>query len=563
MQEKHSDSARALSPLRRPLAILIALSLGINDGLQAGSDPGAKPVIVDLYGGLTLTSYHPQSEEAITAYLDKCADYGVDQLSVNMFDVGAWSDLLAKNDPRCDELVTFAFKEAHKRGIKIYASIPIFGRSERDENFVQKHGDAIFAHFRDGTPDTHMLSPASPEVHQYRLGVIKDFLNRYPLDGIMLDFIRWGNYTGDDQYSVCLTGADKAVLSRAGVKEGEVPEPSDERMLKARASFVTDFIRMLRAELKTLRPDLPVGVFNSSAAGRLPSYTYVGQDWAEWEKETLVDEHHPMFLMDSVPRQLRALQTLIDVRTSGSKIFASAFLAEGFDLEKTQRPTHESIMDLTRRAVAMGCEGVYVVRNFELELFDLWDVIREIKNLDVAAVRSEFEEPNVVNLLSPVGSDGWQFVTGTAVARTEAGLKISSSKVAGGMFEMEQIVSGFPNTPVHATRSLGLEISYKNEDSDKPALVEARVKLTYQKGDSEEIVISGDPAITAHDGQRTIRRSFPVARSRVLEAAAVSVSVRQGSVLVADAALYFDTLDNPLDSKDLAAHLKKMADRGE
>ena len=114
MQEKHSDSARALSPLRRPLAILIALSLGINGGLQAGSDPGAKPVIVDLYGGLTLTSYHPQSEEAITAYLDKCADYGVDQLSVNMFDVGAWSDLLAKNDPRCDELVTFAFKEAQE-----------------------------------------------------------------------------------------------------------------------------------------------------------------------------------------------------------------------------------------------------------------------------------------------------------------------------------------------------------------------------------------------------------------------------------------------------------------
>ena len=406
-----------------------------------------------------------------------------------------------------------------------------------------------------------MLSPASPEVQQYRLGVIKDFLNRYPLDGIMLDFIRWGNYTADDQYSVCLTGYDKAVLSRAGVKEGEIPEPSYERMLKARASFVTDFIRMLRSELKTLRPGLPVGVFNSSAAGRLPSYTYVGQDWEQWEKESLVDEHHPMFLMDSVPRQLRALQTLGDVRVSKSKIFASAFLAEGYDLEKSQRPTRESIMELTRRAVAIGSEGVYVVRNFELELFNLWDVVREIKSLDVAAVRREVGQPHVLNLLSPDGSDGWQFVTGIADARTKAGLTIDPTKIDGGVVEMEQTVCGFPNTGVHATRSLGFEVSYKDEDPDKKAVIEARVRLTYQKGEPEEVVISADSATTGKDGLRTIRQNFPVKRSQVLDTATVSVKVRNGKVTIPMTALYFDALDNPLESKTLADHLKKIPER--
>ena len=133
MQDKCFPGEKPGRLFRNSVAILLSLSFGLSSGLQAGTDPQAKPVIVDLYGGLTLTSYHPQSEEAVTAYLDKCAKYGVDQLSVNMFDVGAWSDHLAKNDPRCDELVTYAFKEAHKMGIKIYASIPIFGRSERDE----------------------------------------------------------------------------------------------------------------------------------------------------------------------------------------------------------------------------------------------------------------------------------------------------------------------------------------------------------------------------------------------------------------------------------------------
>ncbi len=550
-----------IRPLRLPLAFLMSLGFCPNPVVHAEPPPQDKSVIVDLYGGLTLTSYHPQSEEAVTTYLDKCAEYGVDQLSVNMFDVGAWSDRMAKNDPRTDELVTFAFKEAHKRGIKIYASVPIFGRSERDEKFVQEHGDAVFSRFRDGRLDTHMLSPASPEVQQYRIGVIKDFLQRYPLDGLMLDFIRWGNYTADDQYSVCLTGYDEAVLKRAGFKEGEIPEPSDERMLKARASFVTDFIRKVREELKTLRPGLPVGVFNSSAAGRLPSYTYVGQDWEQWENENLVDEHHPMFLMDSVPRQLRAVQTLVDVKTSKSKIFASVFLAEGFDLEKSQRPTRESVMDLTRRAVAMGCDGVYVVRNFELELFDLWEVIREIKSLDVAAVRREIEDPLEVNLLTPNGSDGWQFVTGIADARTEAGLTIDPSKVTGGIVEMEQTVSGFPNTGVHATRSLGFEMSYKNNEPDKKALVEARVKLTYQKGEPEEIVIATDSAVAGKDGLQTIRQNFPVKRSGVLETATVSVKVRNGKVTIPLTALYFDALDNPLESRTLADHLKKVSER--
>jgi len=521
----------------------------------------SEPVIVALYGGITLNSYHPQSEDAVLAYLDKCAEYGVDQLSVNFYDVGAWSDLLEKNDARTDELLMFAFKEAHRRGIKIYASIPTFGRSERDEKFVREHGDEIFAHFRDGTPDTHMLSPASPEVREYKTALIKSLLERYPLDGIMLDFIRWGNYAGDDQYAVCLSGYDEAMLERAGIQKCEIPEPSDERMLKARASFVTDFIRNLKAELETMRPGLPIGVFNSSAAGRLPSYCYVGQDWAGWEKEELVEEHHPMFLMDSIPRQLRAIQTLADVRNSKSKIFASAFLAEGFDLNRPERPTRESILDLTRRAVAMGCEGVHVVRNFELETFGLWEVIREIKGLDVASIRRETQQPAVINLLASEGVDSWLFVQGIADRRTAGALAIDPAKEPAGVVEMEQTVSGFPNTPVHATRSLGFEMTYRNTALGKKPQIEVRIRLAYQKGEPEEIIISGDDATEGKQGMRKLIQSFPVNRKGILETATVSVSFRQGRVLVADTALYFDTLDSPLDSKDLVAHLKRIAER--
>ncbi len=544
----------------RFVILVVAISLGFGKSVVAESEL-KRPLIVDLYGGITLNSYDPQSEGAVLAYLDKCAEYGVDQLSVNMYDVGAQSDLLAKNDSRCDELVSFAFKEAHKRGIKIYASVPIFGRSERDEKFVQEHGDEVFAHFRDGAPDTHMLSPASPEVQAYKTKVIKSLLERYPLDGIMLDFIRWGNYSGDDQYAVCLTGYDEAVLNRAGITKGEIPEPSDERMLKARASFVTDFIRNLKTELKVLKPGLPVGVFNSSAAGRLPSYCYVGQDWAAWEKETLVEEHHPMFLIDSVPRQMRALQTLTDVKTSNAKIFASAFLAEGFDLQKAERPTRERIMDLVRRATAMGCDGVYFVRNFELEAFGLWDVIRDIKSLDVAAVRREVKQPGVVNLLAPNGTDAWQFLKGIANTRTDAGLAIDPSKVTGGAVEMEQTVSGFPNTPVHATRSLGFVMAYRNEVPSQSAQIEVRIKLAYQKGEPEEIIIDGDSAIKGKDDIRIISRSFPVQRSKVLDTASVSVTIRDSKVLILHTALFFDALDNPLEAKTLADHLKMISER--
>ncbi len=556
------------SPCSRPIifrlgrCLVACAALSLASGILWAEPEKSKPVIVDLYGGITLNSYHPQSEGAVLAYLDKCAEYGVDQLSVNFYDVGAWSDLLDKNDPETDALLQFALKEAHQRGIKIYASVPIFGRTERDEKFVREHGDEVFSRFRDGTLDTHMLSPASPKVHEYKMVVIKDLLDRYPVDGIMLDFIRWGNYAGDDQYAVCLSGYDAAVLERAGIEEGETPEPSDERMLKARASFVTDFIRKLKTELKMLKPGLPVGVFNSSAAGRLPSYCYVGQDWAAWEEEELVDEHHPMFLIDSVPRQLRAIQTLADVKSPKSKIFASVFLAEGFDPNRPERPTRESILNLTRRAVAMGCEGVYVVRNFELEAFGLWEVIREIKGLDVAAIRRETHQPAVVNLLAPAGADSWRVVRGVADTRNLAGLVIDTTKAPGGVVEIEQVVSGFPNTPVHATRSLGFEMTYKDTSPREKSQIEVRIKLTYQKGESEEILLSEGTAIQGNSGMRKISQSFSVNREGVLETATVSAAFRQGSVLVAETALYFDALDNPLDAKDLAAHLKKISERG-
>ena len=203
------------------------------------------------------------------------------------------------------------------------------------------------------------------------------------------------------------------------------------------------------------------------------------------------------------------------------------------------------------------------MRNFELETFGLWEVIREIKGLDVASIRRETQQPAVINLLASEGVDSWLFVQGIADRRTAGALAIDPAKEPAGVVEMEQTVSGFPNTPVHATRSLGFEMTYRNTALGKKPQIEVRIRLAYQKGEPEEIIISGDDATEGKQGMRKLIQSFPVNRKGILETATGSVSFRQGGVLGADTALYFDTLDSPLDSKDLVAHLKRIAERGD
>ena len=100
------------------------------------------------------------------------------------------------------------------------------------------------------------LNPSVPSVRTRVLAVVDELVGRYPLDGIHLDFIRWGD---------------------AAVKP------------KNAAAVVTQFVAEARRHVK--RPKW----LTTAVYGKYPNcIDKVGQDWARWLELDLVDYVVPM-----------------------------------------------------------------------------------------------------------------------------------------------------------------------------------------------------------------------------------------------------------------------------
>ena len=158
---------------------------------------------------------------------------------------------------------------------------------------------------RDGGYYRSQLSFAHPQVRSYKLAIIQEVVESYPVDGIFVDWIRTGDVRDPqvDSSGVADYGYEDILIesfrTKFGIDPRNIPN-NDLRWVKHRAEPQTEFMRSVRELADSRSPKLPVAVLVQhpwSYRGDNPQYADNLQglllDVETWAKEGLMDAAVP------------------------------------------------------------------------------------------------------------------------------------------------------------------------------------------------------------------------------------------------------------------------------
>lgn len=202
-------------------------------------------------------------------------------------DIEPWDDGLTGycgKDPGYDPLA-FAIEECHKRGMEIHAwmvTIPV-GTSSKQSRLGSKAVSKTHPEICKTVKGEVFMIPGKPETADYVAALCKELVERYDIDGISLDYIRYpeASYGFSDDYLYNDASITKAQWRRNNIT------------------------RIVKAVHDTVKPIKPWVKLSSSPLGRydnLPRYSASGwdcyntgyQDAKLWLQEGWQDELFPM-----------------------------------------------------------------------------------------------------------------------------------------------------------------------------------------------------------------------------------------------------------------------------
>ncbi len=221
-------------------------------------------------------------------------------------------------DPGFDALA-YVIAQAHKEGIQVHAwlnATPAWqGASPpRDPRHVfNQHGfsktgtENWLTMNRQGKtrfPAGYFLDPGHPAAAAYITEVCLNVVRNYAVDGIHFDYIRYPETTERTPRGASV-GYNPVSLQRFRLATGrkDTPEPGDEQWIAWRREQVTDLVRRIYLESKSVKPDIQVSaaavawgkppIKESDFLDAVPGQK-VFQDWHGWLKEGILDLVVPM-----------------------------------------------------------------------------------------------------------------------------------------------------------------------------------------------------------------------------------------------------------------------------
>ena len=154
------------------------------------------------------------------------------------------------------------------------------------------------------------LDPGVPEVRAHVVEVVTELAERYPVDGVHLDYVRYSS--AQHGYNPKALAAYRAATGATGI-----PDPNDRQWSNWRRAQTEGLIVATRAALDAVDPsvalsaavitwvDAPATPDRAGFRGTL-SYTRVLQDWDRWVRRGLLDAVMPMnYYRDHVSEQRR------------------------------------------------------------------------------------------------------------------------------------------------------------------------------------------------------------------------------------------------------------------
>lgn len=237
-----------------------------------------------------------------------------------------WSKLLDSTDPGFDP-VAIAVEEAHRHGLEFHAYINMLPMWNEDtppadpEHLYYKHGpqtgpDSTWVCYsRDGQPmqlnEYYYMNPALPEVKSYMKEVIRHFVEKYNIDGIHFDRIRYpGSDYLYDPYSVAQFQADSLTspISRGDWARTQLTDLVED--VVAEALLIKPYLKISSATWGLFRTDDVPGYehFNSG-------YDHYYQDAIGWLDRGIMDFIVPMVYWDIPEPKPNFHELWLDFRT--------------------------------------------------------------------------------------------------------------------------------------------------------------------------------------------------------------------------------------------------------
>jgi uncharacterized lipoprotein YddW (UPF0748 family) len=258
------------------------------------------------------------SPEKIDQFIQEAADANFNTVFVQIRQRGdalyqssfvSRSELLEGQDESFDPLA-YAIEKGHENGLEVHAwlnAIIAWGSGTtkpKDPNHIfNKHPEWLM---RDSTgkiafPDRatdpknsvvegpYFLSPGNPEVQDYLYDVYMEVVEKYEVDGIHFDFIRYPARMGPNTPGV---GYDKVSVNRFREETGEEPELYSKAWDQWRADQITEIVSRIYKGTKERNQDVEVSA--SVLAAWDLGLGRVYQDWRKWMEVGILDFVIPM-----------------------------------------------------------------------------------------------------------------------------------------------------------------------------------------------------------------------------------------------------------------------------
>jgi len=195
--------------------------------------------------------------------------------------------------------------KAHAAGIEVHAwmvTLPVVSGAKLPAGHVwQQHGPSApgndnWAMLTYGGEAPGFLDPGHPDALDYTVSVYLDLLKRYDVDGVQLDYVRYGGPTW---------GYNPTAIARFNQQTGRSgkPAPTDPAWMQWRRDQVTNLVRKLYVESLAIKPRVKItaatiawgdGPQNDAGWYQTQPYKEVLQDWRAWLEEGIVDMAMPM-----------------------------------------------------------------------------------------------------------------------------------------------------------------------------------------------------------------------------------------------------------------------------
>ena len=273
-----------------------------------------------------------------------------------------WGEEIGGEDPGFDPLAV-AIDEAHKSGVELHAWINVMpgwkGSSDPSSpnHVLHQHPDWFLVdrsgkrHLKDAS-DYTILNPCLPEVRQYIIGVVRDIVSRYAVQGIQLDYMRFigrGSAKNND------FPYDPRTLQLFRKYSGVAPSDAPEEWNKWRGLAVDTLVYRLSEAARKARPGVRVSVAAIQDYRRARDDLF--QDVVKWEENGWIDEVYPMTYHKD-PGPFRTASAPL-VRASGA---SKVILGIGVHLHDNAEETAKQIQ--IARSMKAGGYCLFAYSNF-------------------------------------------------------------------------------------------------------------------------------------------------------------------------------------------------------